>query len=945
MAATLSIDYGSKYLGISLVQHESGVENRVLYAATVVAEPKPLKALVETRAMTRRMRRTRKTHERRLRHLADALCGIRHAEKILLFCRRRGFSYTPDETDDVETQFHVPRAVFFESLRREIEFEINACDRDRVWKACQRHLNEGCRREGELRPARFDNRGPSKCQWIGCKRNVPRAANAIEERLQQALFAWLKPIFDVSADPVRLRRSVNHWIGELAALSRAYARLKEDDRDTVASQRKLLDKRKGRIFLLLKNRASTEAPNANGEAFADNWRETYSKNVTEIVKGERSGRVPYCREHSREFVEYFLAGKPIPNRTDITEADLFGRTQQILFMRLWRLVEARLLPLAGGRIDRIIVERAAFDILAGKFKDRRDISEDKAAEMYWHGPLFGFDSRGDMLKQEFDGYCAYCGEKNASLQIEHVLPQSKFPFDSYFNILPSCIACNAQKGARTPLEAGMRVHQAAFDAYAEYLSQLRPPHYFHTIKKGLLKLLTREGHSPDVEKQLGMLAENLLSITNTQKGQRPLARYLAGKLETKTGMRPEIGYTAGRHTAVYRSILLPDYDKREAKAEKDLVNHAVDAVILGCRLPSVAAAENRRWYRSAEELNEWRNKVLNAGPELYEGLPAVQATTPISFFETDLGGGFFQIDLSAFNWNRKRHSEHKLDPVCISRSGRPCKRESAAGVFAELLKDEEQRKKQIEKIAHPALKKLLRENLSHAAEKFVAWLQKSIQVKIALGKMGRHPSDQARKLLLEEFASTPCDQFLNADKKQRKDIPRTIGIRCEIAAAATKFDIARCDSSGNVFQNYMSGPKWRNIYVGYQMQNGQLNRQSPFEFWVNQLGKVTVWKGSASIPLDVMPDSPLLGRPLGGRMNIKEFQQSWAMAFDALCRDLGIKKRFSLGQGVVIEKMDGTVTLLRNFDKGKPWMSVATFRNIKRVYRSPLGYLRKKAGE
>jgi hypothetical protein len=114
---------------------------------------------------------------------------------------------------------------------------------------------------------------------------------------------------------------------------------------------------------------------------------------------------------------------------------------------------------------------------------------------------------------------------------------------------------------------------------------------------------------------------------------------------------------------------------------------------------------------------------------------------------------------------------------------------------------------------------------------------------------------------------------------------------------------------------------------------------------VNQLGKVTVWKGSASIPLDVMPDSPLLGRPLGGRMNIKEFQQSWAMAFDALCRDLGIKKRFSLGQGVVIEKMDGTVTLLRNFDKGKPWMSVATFRNIKRVYRSPLGYLRKKAGE
>ena len=37
-----------------------------------------------------------------------------------------------------------------------------------------------------------------------------------------------------------------------------------------------------------------------------------------------------------------------------------------------------------------------------------------------------------------------------------------------------------------------------------------------------------------------------------------------------------------------------------------------------------------------------------------EGLPRVEPVEFVAFFEQDLGGGYCSIDLSAFNWNRRR---------------------------------------------------------------------------------------------------------------------------------------------------------------------------------------------------------------------------------------------------------------------------------------------------
>jgi len=587
------------------------------------------------------------------------------------------------------------------------------------------------------------------------------------------------------------------------------------------------------------------------------------------------------------------------------------------------------------------VERAAFDILAGNLKDRQEVSEEEAAEMYWHGPQYGFADRAAMLEAEFDGRCAYCGQKTGTRETEHLLPRSRFSFDSYFNSLPACSACNSQKGSGTGLEAGLRIHPDAFKAYAAYVDRQKPPHLFHTIKKGLLNLLSRDGFSREAEKHLGMLAANLLSTTNTQKAQRPLARYLAQNISEKSGRRPEVAYTAGRHTALYRSILLPDFNKQAAKEGGDTANHAVDAIVLGCALPSAPAFENRRWYARAEDINGWQERVRAACPSLRDGLPIVGPVEAIRFFEEPIGDGYFLIKLSAFGWNRKRGSGHKLDPVGMTEQGCPLKREPAAEVLSNLLSTE-RRAKQIQRIAHRSLRQRLESDPSRAAQTLVEWLQNTVRTGVAGGKMGNHPADRERARILEEFVSAPVGDFLTTDKAQRKLVPHTIGVLCLAGIAAGSCDVPRVDRNGQRFQYYMADPHWQSVYVCYREAHGDIDTAHPEILWVNQIWAVKRKDGKT--PVAVAATSPLHGRPLGSRGSQKEFIHAWKTALDEYFRREKFAKFFRIAQGAVIEKMDGTYFQLRNFDDSKPWMRGSPFSEIRRVYSSPFRLLQQRQG-
>lgn len=57
--------------------------------------------------------------------------------------------------------------------------------------------------------------------------------------------------------------------------------------------------------------------------------------------------------------------------------------------------------------------------------------------------------------------CQYCGEKGRTreLNYDHVVPRSQGGKTVWENIVTACYECNANKGGRTPQQAGMRLRK------------------------------------------------------------------------------------------------------------------------------------------------------------------------------------------------------------------------------------------------------------------------------------------------------------------------------------------------------------------------------------------------------------------------------------------------------------------------------------------------------
>jgi signal transduction histidine kinase len=68
-----------------------------------------------------------------------------------------------------------------------------------------------------------------------------------------------------------------------------------------------------------------------------------------------------------------------------------------------------------------VIERTAFDVLAGSFQQKNRLSEKAAEALYQQGPRYGFEDTRDM-REEFGGRCAYCGEVAGDLlEQDHIL--------------------------------------------------------------------------------------------------------------------------------------------------------------------------------------------------------------------------------------------------------------------------------------------------------------------------------------------------------------------------------------------------------------------------------------------------------------------------------------------------------------------------------------------
>jgi|SRR6185437_1282996 len=73
-------------------------------------------------------------------------------------------------------------------------------------------------------------------------------------------------------------------------------------------------------------------------------------------------------------------------------------------------------------------------------------------------------SKGMLLKRD-RFMCAYCAQtyRASNLEVEHILPKSRGGKDTWTNLVTACHACNDKKSARTPEEAGMKLHYVPYE--------------------------------------------------------------------------------------------------------------------------------------------------------------------------------------------------------------------------------------------------------------------------------------------------------------------------------------------------------------------------------------------------------------------------------------------------------------------------------------------------
>lgn len=72
---------------------------------------------------------------------------------------------------------------------------------------------------------------------------------------------------------------------------------------------------------------------------------------------------------------------------------------------------------------------------------------------YQQGELVGYEVR-EYLLEKWGRKCAYCGVKDVSLEVEHIVPRSRGGSNRVSNLALACNTCNQQKGNQTAADYG-----------------------------------------------------------------------------------------------------------------------------------------------------------------------------------------------------------------------------------------------------------------------------------------------------------------------------------------------------------------------------------------------------------------------------------------------------------------------------------------------------------
>jgi 5-methylcytosine-specific restriction endonuclease McrA len=93
-----------------------------------------------------------------------------------------------------------------------------------------------------------------------------------------------------------------------------------------------------------------------------------------------------------------------------------------------------------SRVTAISIERVRFDMQAMQTPDIEGVQ-------YQQGELLGYEVREYLLEKN-GRCCAYCGTKDAPLQVEHIRPKALGGSDRISNLTLACQPCNQRKGSQ-----------------------------------------------------------------------------------------------------------------------------------------------------------------------------------------------------------------------------------------------------------------------------------------------------------------------------------------------------------------------------------------------------------------------------------------------------------------------------------------------------------------
>ena len=423
-------------------------------------------------------------------------------------------------------------------------------------------------------------------------------------------------------------------------------------------------------------------------------------------------------------------------------------------------------------------------------------------------------------------------------------------------------------------------------------------------------------------------------MVGTQRGPRPLARYLSGKIYKRFGEKPQIGFINGRHTALWRKAAYPEFDKFREKKEGGVINHALDALLMACDLPDLTSLEARNLQPGL--MYWWVDKVRKAAtPKGPDGIPGIpEPRFAVAGFEKVHPGNYVEVDLAKMNWNHKDSQVQRQGAYGWSKKeDLPVQRVTAAGLADELRKADkktspESMRAEVDKIinviVHPQLHQAMkRANIgdtpgSNTAEALRAWLQKSIKGNLKDNKFSSHPADQSRAKMLQDFVNG-----------QSEGIPAVIGVQRFQRSLKSNIDLNRVEpKSGRLVHRYVADPANVAYIVAYRRDNGKVKRDRPLTLKWRQSGAVIP---GVKLFGDV-PEGPLRGRALGEKTID---QKEWKSALHQYLTRAGIAEYNFVSQGNVVVYEDGSELYVRNFsgsyDFKKSW-----FKGIKAVRPSPL---------